>query len=98
VQPTRKSNRKINTHFITDLLSSSLSLKCDHHINIRVISKHTFSLDNLVAKLEATYFMQPSVGSRNRTVDLNSIVVSAAEISSQKTLAEQCNNLLQAIH
>lgn len=51
-----------------------------------------------MAKLEATYFMQPSVGSRNRTVDLNSIVVSAAEISSQKTLAEQCNNLLQAIH
>jgi len=56
--------------------------------------KHTFSFDNLVAKLEETYFMQPSVDSRNRTVDLNSIVMSAAEISHRQTLAQQCNNLL----
>ena len=47
-----------------------------------------------MAKLEATYFMQPSVESRNRTVDLNSIVLSAAEISPQQTLAQRSNDLL----
>lgn len=56
--------------------------------------KHTFSFDNLVAKLPATYFMQPSVESRKRTVDLNSIVVSAAVISPQQTLAQQCTDHL----
>lgn len=47
-----------------------------------------------MAKLEATYFMQPSVDNRKRTVDLNSIVVSAAEISPQQTLAQRSNDLL----
>jgi len=72
-----------------------LPFHCNTTINIKYeciykYLKHTFSFDNLVAKLEATYFMQPSVESRNRTVDLNSIVVSAAEISPQQTLAQQC--------
>lgn len=38
--------------------------------------------------------MQPSVEIKNRTADLNSIVVSAAEISPQQTLAQQCNDFL----
>jgi hypothetical protein len=97
-------NLRQENHIGTFILILSLTyfhlhFHCNATINItyECISKylkHTFSFDNLVAKLEATYFMQTSVESRNRTVDLNSIVVSVAEISCHQTLAEQCNDLL----
>lgn len=70
----------LNFHLIVTI---NITYKC-----ISKYLKHTFSFDNLVAKLQATYFMQPSVESRKRTVDLNSIVVSTAVISPQQTLAQ----------
>jgi hypothetical protein len=95
----RQENQIGTVILILSLTYFHLPFRCNATINItyECVSKylkHTFSCDNLVAKLEATYFIQPSVKSRNRTVDLNSIVVSAAEISSQQTLAQQCNDLL----
>jgi len=95
----RQENQTRTFILILSLTYFHFPLHCNATINItyECISKylkHTFSCDNLVAKLEATYFMQPSVQSGNRTVDLNSIVVSDAEISPQQTLAQQCNDLL----
>lgn len=95
----RQENQIGTFILILSLTYFHLSFHCTATINktyecVSIYLKHTFSFDNLVAKLEATYFMQPSVESRNRTDDLNSIVVSAAEISSQQTLAQQCNDLL----